>query len=112
MPNCYYYDEQRNRCNCYVNENLNELLAENAKLKQEIERWHRLTAGIELPEYPITEFKPKDIERENAKLRELLRDMLMSPQEYCEKYGIEYEGWSSADDHIDDRMQELGIEVV
>lgn len=32
MPSCYYYDEQRNRCNCYVNENLNELLAENAKL--------------------------------------------------------------------------------
>lgn len=31
MPSCYYYDEQRNRCNCYVNENLNELLAEYAK---------------------------------------------------------------------------------
>ena len=50
-------------------------------------------------------------EAENADLRELVRDMLMSPQEYCEKYGIEYEGWSSADDHIDDRMRELGIEV-
>ena len=34
MPNCYYYDEQRNRCNCYVNENLNELLEENAKLRE------------------------------------------------------------------------------
>jgi hypothetical protein len=34
MPNCYYYDEQRNHCNCYVNENLNELLAENAKLRE------------------------------------------------------------------------------
>lgn len=33
MPNCYYYDEQRNRCNCYVNENLNELLSENVKLR-------------------------------------------------------------------------------
>lgn len=32
MPNCYYYDEQHNRCNCYANESLNELLAENAKL--------------------------------------------------------------------------------
>ena len=34
MPNCYYYDEQRNRCNCYVNKNLDELLAENAKLRE------------------------------------------------------------------------------
>ncbi len=34
MPSCYYYDEQRNRCNCYVNENLNELLSENAKLRE------------------------------------------------------------------------------
>lgn len=48
---------------------------------------------------------------ENAKLRELVADMLMSPQDYCEKYGIEYEGWSSADDHIDARMRELGVEV-
>ena len=39
MPNCYYYDEQRNHCNCYVNENLNELLAENARLRE-------LAAGI------------------------------------------------------------------
>jgi hypothetical protein len=34
MPNCYYYDEQRNHCNCYVNANLNELLEENAKLRR------------------------------------------------------------------------------
>lgn len=34
MPNCYYYDEQHNHCNCYVNKNLNELLAENAKLRE------------------------------------------------------------------------------
>lgn len=34
MPNCYYYDEQRNRCNCYINENLDELLTENAKLRE------------------------------------------------------------------------------
>ena len=47
--------------------------AENAKLREEVEQWHRLTAGIELPEYPITEFKPKDLNRENAKLRELVR---------------------------------------
>ena len=34
MPNCYYYDEQHNHCKCYINENLNELLAENAKLRE------------------------------------------------------------------------------
>ena len=34
MSNCYYYDEQRDHCKCYVNENLNELLAENAKLRE------------------------------------------------------------------------------
>lgn len=48
---------------------------------------------------------------ENDRLRELVRDMLMSPQEYCEKHGIEYEGWASADDHIDARINEMGIEV-
>lgn len=50
-----------------------------------------------------------ELEAENAELRELCADMLMSPQDYCEKYGIEYEGWSSADDHIDVRMRELGV---
>ena len=47
--------------------------SENAKLRDEIDQWHRLTAGIELPEYPITEFQPKDLERENTKLRELVQ---------------------------------------
>ena len=31
---CYYYDEQHNRCKCYVNENLDELLQENARLRE------------------------------------------------------------------------------
>lgn len=56
-----------------ANERMDLLEAENAMLREELEQWHRLTAGIELPEYPITEFKPKDLERENAKLRELVR---------------------------------------
>ena len=46
------------------------LSEENAKLRDELAKWERLAAGIDLPEYPITEFKPKDLERENAKLRE------------------------------------------
>ena len=40
------------------------LWLENAKLREEIGRW------ITLPEYPMAEFKPKDTERENAKLRD------------------------------------------
>lgn len=61
MPSCYYYDEQRNRCNCYVNENLNELLAENAKLREQIDAAHmsRLLT-----------------ENENESLRELVWDIM------------------------------------
>lgn len=55
---------------------------ENDKLREELELWHRLTAGIELPEYPMTQFKPKDLERENAKLRELLHDFLSEHADY------------------------------
>lgn len=53
-----------------------EILAENAKLRDELAKWERLTANIELPEYPITEFKPKDLERENAKLREQMERLV------------------------------------
>lgn len=49
-----------------------ELKAENAKLQEELAKWERLAAGIDLPEYPVTQFKPKDLERENAKLCEQL----------------------------------------
>ena len=48
-----------------------ELEDENAKLREELAKWERLADGIDLPEYPVTQFKPKDLERENAKLREL-----------------------------------------
>lgn len=65
MPNCYYYDEQRNRCNCYVNENLNELLDENAKLQDENVRLRScLSDDAE---------NARMIMAENAKLRELVR---------------------------------------
>lgn len=37
---------------------LDRLMEENAKLRKELKQWHRLTAGIELPEYFITEFRP------------------------------------------------------
>ena len=51
-----------------------------------------------------------DARAENVKLRELLVDTLMHPREYCEKYGIEYEGWESVDEHIYARMRDLGVE--
>lgn len=92
---------------------------ENARLRKELEQWHRLTAGIELPEYPITEFKPKDLERENAKLRTFI-----GLKEACWKYV----GWcdecpfNGVDDEHDDcnctvrekvnsLARELGVEV-
>jgi len=46
---------------------------------------------------------------ENKNLRELIADTLLDPREYCEKYGIEYKGWDSANAHIDKRMRELGV---
>ena len=86
------------------------LIAENAKLRDELDQWHRLTAGIELPEYPITEFKPKDLERENAKLRELCADMLNYFTEPVSKRNNLKERFARLDD-IGDRMHELGVEV-
>ncbi len=52
-----------------------------------------------------------ELHRENAKLRELVHDMLIDPRDYCAKYGIDYDGWDSANDDIDRRLRELGIEV-
>ena len=75
-----------------------ELRAENAKLRKEIAKWERLAAGIDLPEYPVTQFKPKDLERENAKLRELVD--YMTPI-----------AWYEASERERDRMREMGIEV-
>lgn len=40
-----------------------KLIDENARLLQEIEQWEWLTKNIDLPEYPITQFVPKDLER-------------------------------------------------
>lgn len=53
----------------------------------------------------------RKVQAENAKLRELLADTLIDPRDYCAKYGIDYDGWDSANDDIDRRLRELGIEV-
>lgn len=79
-----------------------QLKKENAELRKELDSWHRLTAGIELPDYPVTQFQPKDLERENAKLRKLVADMYEAM--WCVS-----ETW--AEDVCADRMRELGIVV-
>ena len=74
----------------------------NAKLREELAQWERLTAGIELPEYPISQFQPKDLERENAKLRELVADTYQAFQRVI------------PDGHrldLEQRMRELRVEV-
>lgn len=89
MTNCYYYDEQRNRCNCYVNENLNELLAENAKLRKLIVALHRCAAGS------LRDLAPSciDISKEGCGM-----DCTDNGERCCMEL-------------LEQRMQELGIEV-
>ena len=73
-----------------------KLESENARLRDELAKWERLTDGIDLPEYPVVQFAPKDLERENAKLRELLD--YMTPI-----------AWYAASERERDRMRELGV---
>ena len=100
MSNCYYYDEQHNHCNCYVNENLNELLVENVELQQRITQAYRDESREwrEVAEYAQAEndklrervseleeltdhrhYMPQEwyatLQAENAKLKALVRDM-------------------------------------
>ncbi len=92
----------------YFEERAKELESENAKLRDELAKWERLTANIELPEYPITKFKPKDLERENAKLRELVKNMYgWLVVNYEKSYVIPLNGLND----IERDMRELRIEV-
>ena len=97
---------------------VDRLQTENAKLREELEKWNRLTENIELPEYPVTEFHPKDLERENAKLRELVRKYVeYTSQDRCEgcvckrkcNDGDVDECWQRTE--IRELARELGIEV-
>jgi hypothetical protein len=86
---------------------LEQVKADNAKLRDELAKWERLTAGIDIPEYPVTQFEPKDLERENVELRKLCADasawMGMALYDGSARR-CEYES-------ITERMRELGIEV-
>ena len=90
----YISDEEMQMLRRYIT-TLND---ENDKLREELSKWERLTAGVDLPEYPVTQFKPKDLERENAKLRELVD--YMTPI-----------AWYAASERERDRMRELGVEL-
>lgn len=103
---------------------INDIEAENAMLREELAKWERMAAGIKLPEYPISQFQPKDLERENAKLRELVRDMWCCISHIGE-YDVFYydmaedgcgmsctvNGEHCCADKLHDRMHKLGIEV-
>lgn len=116
---CYYYDEQHNRCNCYINKNLNELLDENARLREVVsdgEENARLilaeSRALQAENEKLREENERfiiklnaehivrqNVESENAKLRELVAEIY---EDQCDNS----ERW-----RYRDRMRELGIEV-
>ena len=85
-----------------------ELRGENARLREELAKWERLAAVIDLPEYPVTQFKPKGLERENARLRELVRDMWEFG--FSKNAGANsIEEWHAKCEALADRMREMGV---
>ena len=103
---------------------IDRLDAENAKLREELAKWERLAVGIDLPEYPVTQFKPKDLERENAKLRELIAKYSVAAKYLCgfshcnecnldcaSVFGDVPSGWDCARMLLDKKARELGVEV-
>jgi len=60
-------DTLNTRCNALETEqaDLHETINE---LESELDNWRKLTDGIELPDYPMTEFMPKDKDRRIAEL--------------------------------------------
>lgn len=81
-----------------IDKDVDQLKTENDKLRGE---------GVRLLD------KTLELASENDKLRELLRDTLIQTDQYCDKYGIEYEdnadAWDKADADIDRRLRELGV---
>ena len=111
-------DEQRQRIWEIENscDGRTELAERIVGLEDELAEWEKLTAGIELPEYPITQFQPKDLERENAKLRELVQRMrryMVGAIEHC-GYDTPTTGYTmlgSRLEECEDAMRELGMEL-
>ena len=125
-------DEQLQRIHDieYSCDSREELAERIVGLEDELAKWERLTAGIQLPEYPITQFQPKDLERENVLLRtfvdQMYRDMqgvldMSTDTVFVDSIGTLRDkmdwymrvmsdlGMPPAD--YESRMRELGIEV-
>ena len=103
-------DEQLQRIHDieYSCDSREELAERIVGLEDELANWERMTAGIELPEYPITQFQPKDLERDNTRLREenaKLREVIDDITEVVEASD------PALVQFIAKRMERAGIEV-
>ena len=109
-------DKQRQRIHDieYSCESREELAERIVALEDELAQWERLTAGVELPDYPITEFQPKDLERENAKLRELITfylGCLTKGHVNCDSCAFSGEDKCDRGRKVIESAQQVGIEV-
>lgn len=124
MPSCYYYDEQRNRCNCYINENLNELLSENAKLREVLldvadvlEENAKLREPAERLRTQLADATESmgSVEERCAKLRKLLLDVWNDAMQFDGFWDYVHDDGEIYNEdelpHYQERMRDLGIEV-
>lgn len=83
-----------------IDKDVNKLMIKKYKLEESHERLFSKTLNLE---------------DENKQLRELLQDTFIQTDQYCDKHGIEYadraNAFYKANDDIDRRLRELGIEV-
>ena len=96
-----------------------QLKAENKQLRKELKQLQNGYGSMSrehsqtIVELSDAYFEIDRLKAENAKLRELVRDTLIQTDQYCDKYGIEYEDcadtWGKANADIDRRMRELGF---
>ena len=97
-PTCYYYDSDHNRCLCYDNHDLDDLLAENAKLREQIQDAEH-EESVAWDRVHTAEHQMRRAKEHNAKLRKLCEDMV----DYGEGAG------NGMAKFFADRMRELGI---
>ena len=98
---------------------VDRLQAENAKLREQI-HWlkqgdilHVLTDQEYIDQCErehLMQVSIDALDKENAKLRELVRETLMDYRQYAEKYGLP-PYLSDVNEHLDARLRDLGIEV-
>ena len=99
-------------------EQVRGLQAENAKLREERNHWH-VEQVHAYGNWEDTYKRAVELEDENAKLRELVRDMWQFEQMSCNKCVAKNDGYCGIgidegcplEHSIYDRMRELGVEV-